>query len=104
MDIQSLEMDSTAQILLTLGGILLLGLATDVLGQRTFLPRVTLMLLFGILIGPEILDWIPAVITDRFELITNMALLMGGRLTRENRGIPAGRWSQSRSQRSSSLR
>jgi Kef-type K+ transport system membrane component KefB len=82
-------MDSTAQILLTLGGILLLGLATDVLGQRTFLPRVTLMLLFGILIGPEILDWIPAVITDRFELITNMALLMvgfllGGRLTREN--------------------
>jgi len=56
MDIQSLEMDSTAQILLTLGGILLLGLATDVLGQRTFLPRVTLMLLFGILIGPEILD------------------------------------------------
>ena len=89
MDIQPLEMDSTAQILLTLGGILLLGLATDVLGQRTFLPRVTLMLLFGILIGPEILDWIPAVITDRFELITNMALLMvgfllGGRLTREN--------------------
>ena len=89
MDIQSLEMDPTAQILLTLGGILLLGLATDVLGQRTFLPRVTLMLLFGILIGPEILDWIPAVITDRFELITNMALLMvgfllGGRLTREN--------------------
>ena len=67
----------------------MLGLATDVLGQRTFLPRVTLMLLFGILIGPEILDWIPAVITDRFELITNMALLMvgfllGGRLTREN--------------------
>lgn len=28
-------MDPTAQILLTLGGILLLGLATDVLGQRT---------------------------------------------------------------------
>ena len=89
MDIQSLEMDPTAQILLTLGGILLLGLATDVLGQRTFLPRVTLMLLFGIFIGPEILDWIPAVITDRFELITNMALLMvgfllGGRLTRGN--------------------
>jgi hypothetical protein len=27
-------MESTAQILLTLGGILLLGLATDVIGQR----------------------------------------------------------------------
>ncbi|MGB5259400.1 MAG: cation:proton antiporter [Gammaproteobacteria bacterium] len=82
-------MESNAQILLTLGGILLLGLATDILGQRTFLPRVTLMLLFGMLIGPAMLDLIPAVITDRFELIANMALLMvgfllGSRLNREN--------------------
>jgi Kef-type K+ transport system membrane component KefB len=81
-------MDPTAQILLTLGAMLLLGLATDVIGQRTFLPRVTLMLLFGMLIGPEILNLIPTVITDRFELIANMALLMvgfllGGRLTRD---------------------
>ncbi|MDX1698944.1 MAG: cation:proton antiporter, partial [Thiohalobacterales bacterium] len=82
-------MDPTAQVLLTLGGILLLGLATDVLGQRTVLPRVTLMLLFGMLIGPGVLDLVPAVITERFELIASMALLMvgfllGGRLTREN--------------------
>lgn len=81
-------MDPTAQILLTLGGILLLGLATDVLGQRTPLPRVTLMLLFGMLIGPGMLDLIPTVVTDRFELIASMALLMvgfllGGRLTRD---------------------
>lgn len=34
-------MEPTAQILLTLGGILLLGLASDVLGRRTFLPRAT---------------------------------------------------------------
>ena len=82
-------MDPSAQILLTLGGILLLGLATDILGQRTFLPRVTLMLLFGMIIGPGVLDLIPVVITDRFELIANMALLMvgfllGSRLTRDN--------------------
>ncbi len=82
-------MESSAQILLTLGGILLIGLATDILGQRTFLPRVTLMLLFGMLIGPGMLDLIPAVITDRFELIANIALLMvgfllGSKLTREN--------------------
>lgn len=57
-------MDPSAQILLTLGGILLLGLATDILGQRTFLPRVTLMLLFGMLIGPGMLDLIPAVQGD----------------------------------------
>ena len=81
-------MDPTAQILLTLGGILLLGLATDVLGQRTPLPRVTLMLLFGMLIGPGMLNLVPTVVTDRFELIASMALLMvgfllGGRLTRD---------------------
>ena len=67
----------------------MLGLATDILGQRTFLPRVTLMLLFGMLIGPGILDLIPDVVADRFELISSMALLMigfllGGRLTRDN--------------------
>jgi hypothetical protein len=44
-------MESTVQILLKFGGILLLGLATDAIGQRTFLPRVTLMLLFGAIIG-----------------------------------------------------
>ena len=81
-------MDPTAQILLTLGGILLLGLATDVLGQRTLLPRVTLMLLFGMLIGPGMLDLVPTMVADRFELIASMALLMvgfllGGRLTRD---------------------
>ena len=46
-------------MLLTLGGILLPGLATIALEPRTFLPRVTLMLLFGI---P---DLIPAVVTAR---------------------------------------
>ena len=66
----------------------MLGLATDVLGQRTLLPRVTLMLLFGMLIGPGMLDLVPTVVTDRFELIASMALLMvgfllGGRLTRD---------------------
>lgn len=89
MGIQLLQMDQTAQILLTLGCILLLGLATDILGQRTFLPRVTLMLLFGILIGPEMFNLIPVVVSDRFELIASMALLMvgfllGGRLSHDN--------------------
>jgi Kef-type K+ transport system membrane component KefB len=82
-------MEDNAQILLTLGAILLVGLATDVLGRRTALPRVTLMLVFGMLIGPGMLDLIPALVIDRFELIASMALLMvgfllGGRLTRQN--------------------
>lgn len=79
-------MDTAPQFLLALGGILLLGLATDIIGKRTVLPRVTLLLVLGVLIGPEGLDLIPHLLTDRFEVIAAMALLMvgfllGGRLT-----------------------
>ena len=71
-------MYSASEFLLTLGGILLIGLATDAIGRRTFLPRVTLLLLFGVVIGGEMLDLIPPVFADRFEIITNMTLLMVG--------------------------
>jgi Kef-type K+ transport system membrane component KefB len=79
-------MYSAPEFLLTLGGILLIGLATDAIGRRTFLPRVTLLLLFGVLIGEEVLDLIPPVFTNRFDIIANMTLLMvgfliGGKLT-----------------------
>jgi Kef-type K+ transport system membrane component KefB len=79
-------MQSTSQFLIALGGILLLGLLTDVLGRRTHLPRVTLLLIFGVIIGKDLLDIIPSVFSDRFEIIADMALLMvgfllGGRLT-----------------------
>ncbi len=38
-------MYETYEFLLTLGVILLAGLATDAIGRHTFLPRVTLLLL-----------------------------------------------------------
>ena len=80
--------DPTGQILLGLGAMLLLGLATDALGRRTPLPRVTLMLLFGMVIGEAGFDLVPAALTENFDLIANMALLMigfllGERLTRK---------------------
>lgn len=79
-------MQSTPQFLLALGGILLLGLMMSALGQRTLLPRVTLLLILGVVIGKEMLDIIPPVFSERFEIITIMALLMvgflmGGKLT-----------------------
>jgi len=43
-------MRKPSAFLITLGGFLLLGLATDALGKYTRLPRVTLQLLFGLLI------------------------------------------------------
>jgi Kef-type K+ transport system membrane component KefB len=81
-------MEQTAEILLTIGGFLLLGVAMDMLGRRTFLPRVTLLLILGIIIGREMLDLIPPVVFNRFELIADMALLMigfllGGRFVRD---------------------
>ena len=64
-------------------------IAADALGKRTFLPRVTLLLIFGILIGKDLFNLIPTIITDQFEIIANIALLMvgfliGGKLTRKS--------------------
>ena len=56
------------------------------LGQRTLLPRVTLLLILGVVIGKEMLDIIPPIFSERFDIIAVIALLMvgfllGGRLT-----------------------
>lgn len=82
-------MESTYQFLLALGGILLLGLTTTAIGRRTFLPRVTLLLIFGVIIGKQALDIIPSVFSERFEIVTDIALLMvgfliGGKLTKKS--------------------
>ncbi|MCW9014067.1 MAG: cation:proton antiporter [Gammaproteobacteria bacterium] len=71
-------MHQTSEIILIMGGILLLGLATDYLGRHSPLPRVSLLIIFGMLIGPHALNLIPAAISTNFDLITNMALLMVG--------------------------
>jgi len=71
-------MTMEATFLLIIGGILLMALAVDALGQKTKLPRVTLLLIFGIIIGNEGFGLIPESITSKFELISDMALLMVG--------------------------
>ncbi len=78
--------DSTATILLTLGLIFLAGLTADVLGRRTRLPRVTLLLLLGVCVGPLGLGAIPASSAEWYPFITDLALVMvafllGGELT-----------------------
>ena len=52
-------MDNLSTTLKTLGGLFLLGCVTDGLGRLTRLPRVTLLLLFGVVIGPGVLDLLP---------------------------------------------
>lgn len=81
-------MTDHATILISLGALLLLGMATDGIGKLTRLPRVTLLLLFGFMIGPGGLDLLPERSEAWFELITTVALtmigfLLGGKLSRQ---------------------
>jgi Kef-type K+ transport system membrane component KefB len=76
-------MDDTAKTLITLGILLLLGLATDVIGRRTRLPRVTLLLIFGFAIGPAGLDFLSPNEEKWFSIVADMALIMIGFLLGE---------------------
>lgn len=74
-------------MLVTLGALLLSGLAIESIGRRTALPRVSLLLGFGFLVGPEALDLLPRHTESWFGLATTAALVMvgfllGERLTR----------------------
>lgn len=71
-------MDEIPKILITLGGLFLLGLFTVLLGRQTFLPRVTLLLLSGFAIGPSGFDVLPDFREDWFPVVTNIALSMVG--------------------------
>ena len=73
-------------ILLTLGGLLLVGLVTDEIGRRTRFPRVTLLILFGVAVGPSGLDLLPRAFQDWYEFLASTALtmvafLLGGKLS-----------------------
>ena len=73
--------------LITLGALMMLGLVTDLLGRHTPLPRVTLLLTFGFIIGPAAMDLLPEIEPQLFELLSSIALMMigfliGGTLTR----------------------
>ncbi len=65
-------------LFLTLGGLFLAGLATDLLGRKTRLPRVSLLLLFGFAIGPGGLGVLPPLGELWQSAITNIALVMVG--------------------------
>jgi len=75
---------SQAQTLITLGALLLGGLAVETLGRRLPVPRVTLLLVFGYLIGPDMAGLLTASEAQRwFEPMTTIALVMVGFLIGE---------------------
>ena len=67
----------------TLGLVFLAGLLADVVGRRSRLPRVTLLMLVGLALGRSGLDLIPAAALAGFDWLSTLALsmvafLMGG--------------------------
>jgi Kef-type K+ transport system membrane component KefB len=65
--------------LLLLGILFLVGLLADIVGRKTFLPRVSVLLISGLLIGPSVLAIIPSEMAeDWFPTLTAMALAMIG--------------------------
>ena len=77
-----------ASALITLGILFLSGLAIDGLGRRTHLPRVSLLILLGVIVGPPVLDLLPGDVAKINEFyapvaLTMVAFLLGGTLKRE---------------------
>jgi len=78
-----------AGLFLTLGCLFLAGLAVEYVGRRTRLPRVSLLIALGIVVGPPGFDLLPGLATDWHEPLTVIALtmvafLLGGALTRQD--------------------
>jgi Kef-type K+ transport system membrane component KefB len=73
-----MENGEIAVILITFGGLFLVGLVADLIGRHTPIPRVSLLILVGVLIGPSVLDWLPEITKQWFPVLTDIALAMIG--------------------------
>lgn len=63
-------------IMLTLGALFLAGLAADVAGRRTRLPRVTLLLICGLVVGEAGFGLLPAEAAEWYDFLAIVALTM----------------------------
>lgn len=73
-----MENTEISTILITFGGLFLVGLVADLIGRHSPIPRVSLLIVVGVLIGPSALDWLPKFTSDWFPVLTNIALAMIG--------------------------
>lgn len=76
-------------LFLTLAGLFFAGLLADMLGRRMRLPRVTLLLALGVLVGRSGFDLLPQAVDGWYDFLsitalTMVAFLLGGTLTRSN--------------------
>lgn len=75
---------------LILGVLFLIGLAADLIGRFTFLPRITLLLLSGLAIGPAGFSLLPGnFVLEWFPALTSIALALIGFLLGQQLSVPA---------------
>jgi Kef-type K+ transport system membrane component KefB len=66
-------------VLLILGLLFLLGLAADLVGRHSFIPRVTLLIVAGLAVGPVGFDLLPReLVSEWFPPMTTIALSLIG--------------------------
>ena len=86
---QTGSMNGPASVLLILGGIFLLGVLTDVLGEWIRIPRISFLLLIGLALGPLGLNILsPSIEHQWLSVAADIALVMvgfllGGHFTRD---------------------
>jgi len=67
------------EILIVLGILLLAGMLAEAMAKRIAIPRVTLLLICGFLLGPSVFDFLSISITNQwFPIITKVSLGMVG--------------------------
>lgn len=71
-------------LLLIVGCLFIAGLVADIVGRKTGIPRVTLLLIFGVVAGPAGADIFPPISEELFQLICNLALAFVSFLLGEN--------------------
>jgi Kef-type K+ transport system membrane component KefB len=79
---------SSPLLLVAIGVIFLAGLGLDRLGRIVHVPRVTMLILLGALVGPPVLDILPSALSGTSEIyastaLTMVAFLLGGVLKRD---------------------
>ncbi|HKK53197.1 MAG TPA: hypothetical protein VKA74_16485, partial [Myxococcota bacterium] len=69
--------------LVVLGGMLLCGFLAHVSGPLIHVPRVTLLVLIGVALGPHMLGVVPSEVNAWFPFVTHLALALIGFLLGE---------------------
>ena len=78
----------SATLLIAIGVLFLAGLVLDWFGHIVHVPRVTMMILLGAVLGPPVLDVLPLAVNSGGDLfaptaLTMVAFLLGGTLVRK---------------------